>query len=220
MYIASWPGVIQCWPHRICYTCSFTRCLFHVYVYNSVHMSILLSCFNRISCNSIYRRTFLFKIWFVLFLWLMYCSTDIDCIFTWCTCQKWRNNDVQSVIILISMPLFSLCVWFICNQKCFHIRTLRIIMIQLAIVCNFENLWYYITIPMFLRQNSLDMHVIPNVIDILLDNFAHVRPIRNAEGCISLNMNSETHSIICQFHLKCVSGLNHPTPNWNRIGKW
>ena len=27
----------------------------------------------------------------------MHCSTDSDCIFTWCTCQKWRNKDVQSL---------------------------------------------------------------------------------------------------------------------------
>ena len=61
--IASRPGLILCWLHRTCYTCSSTRCLLHfICTYITVYICLFsLSCFNPISCNSFYERTFITK---------------------------------------------------------------------------------------------------------------------------------------------------------------
>ena len=50
-------------------------------------------------------------------LWHMHCSTDIDCIFAWCICHKWRNKDGQS----LSRGNFVVKQW-----GCFHYWTKKI----------------------------------------------------------------------------------------------
>ena len=49
---------------------------FYLHVYNSVHMFILLSCFNSISCNSFYERTFFTK-------YGLFCFYDLYALFYW-----------------------------------------------------------------------------------------------------------------------------------------